>query len=120
LLYKKLSPGNPYSLSRSYIHYISLHEHEHHTSRMVNFDASTPQLKVVKNWIDAYLTFDIKNVEPPISKNFQYQAFPETTDLPKETKENHIERYGEILAGTSKAEVRIQHRRCSQPDIHQP
>ena len=38
---------------------------------MVNVDASTPQLRVVKNWLDAYTSLDTKNLEPFISKNFQ-------------------------------------------------
>jgi len=75
---------------------------------MVELDASTPQLKAVKDWIDAYCTLDMKNVEPLVSKNFQYQAFPETADLPKETKEKHIERFGGMLAAARKFEVRIQ------------
>ena len=76
---------------------------------MVNFDASTPQLKVVKNWIDAYCTLDTKNIEPFISKNYEYQAFPEVADLPKEAKERHLERYGAMLAEASKLEVRTKH-----------
>ena len=74
---------------------------------MVNFDAS-PQLKLVKNWLDAYLTLDIKNIEPFISKSFQYQAFPETTDIPTEEREKHIEKYKEVLSALSKIEVSIQ------------
>jgi len=74
---------------------------------MVELDASTPQLKVVKNWIDAYCTLDMKNVETFISKNFQYQALPETADLPKETGGRHIERYRGLLVAASKLEVRI-------------
>lgn len=74
---------------------------------MVELDASTPQLKVVKNWIDAYCTLDMKNVEPFISKNFQYQGLPETPDLLIETGGSHIERYRGLLVAASKLEVRI-------------
>jgi hypothetical protein len=80
---------------------------------MVNPDVSTPQLKLVKDWIDAYLTLDMNNVEPYISKSFQYQAFPETADLSGESKEIHIERYNNMLAAASKLDVRIRHRRST-------
>ena len=74
---------------------------------MINFDAS-PQLALVKKWFDAYLSLDVKNVEPVISKEFQYQAFPETPEILEEKKEKHIEKYREILAAGSKFEVCIQ------------
>lgn len=76
---------------------------------MVNFDAS-PQLALVKKWLDAYFSLDVKNVEQYISRNFHYQAFPETTDtsIPEEAKEEHIDKYREILAAGSKFEVGIQ------------
>ena len=77
---------------------------------MVDLDASTPQLKAAKDWVDAYCTLDMKNVEPRISKNFQFHTFPETTDIPKEAKGRHIERYREMLSAVSKLEVRIPHR----------
>ena len=44
---------------------------------------------------------------PFISKNFQYQALPETPNLPKETGGSHIERYRGLLVAASKLEVRI-------------
>ena len=87
---------------------------------MVDFDASTPQLKAVKNWLDAYCTLDMKNVEPLISKSFQYEAFPETPYIPKETGGRHIERYKDMLSAASKFEVCIQHPSSSQADIHHP
>ena len=89
---------------------------------MSNFDAS-PQLTLVKNWVDAYISLDIKNVEPLLSKNFQYHTFPETTDLSKEAKERHIERYREMLSAVSKLEVRIQPWKIalgSQTDSYHP
>ena len=73
---------------------------------MTNFDAS-PQLILVKKLLDAYLTLDIKNIEPFVSKNFQYHPFPETTDISTEEKEKHIEKYKEIFAAVSKIEVSI-------------
>ena len=76
---------------------------------MVNFDTSTPQLKVVKNLLDAYSTRDIKNVEPFISKNYQYHALPESLGLPKEDREEHAQRIRETFPLFSKIEVCIQH-----------
>jgi len=80
---------------------------------MVSLDASTPQLRAVKNWLDAFASLDIKNVEPLLSKNFQYHPFPETADIPKEAKEKYTERFGGVLSAASKLEVRVQHRRTT-------
>ena len=80
---------------------------------MIDFNASTPQLKAVKDWIDAYLTLDINKVEPLASKNFEYQPFPETTEFFKESREKHLETFGQLLAATNKFEVRIQHPRTA-------
>ena len=90
---------------------------------MADFDASTPQLRAVKNWIDAYRTLDMKNVEPLISKDFQYQTLPDAIDLPKEETERHLERYRELFSALTKVEVRIQHGEppsSSQTDTHRP
>lgn len=76
-------------------------------------DATTPQLKAVKNLLDAYLTLDVKNVEPFISKNFTFQTFPKIADHPEEAKGAHFERYGTLLNLLKKGEVRLQHRGIS-------
>ena len=78
---------------------------------MSDFDTSTPQLKLAKQWSDAYCSLDIKNVEPLISKDFQYLTFPDTTGLPKEPKERHIERLGMMMTVLNKVDVRTQHQR---------
>jgi len=80
---------------------------------MVDLDASTPQLRAIKNWLDAFISLDIKNVEPLLSKNFQYHPFPETADVPKEAKEKYMERFGGAVSVASKAEVGVQHRRTT-------
>jgi len=80
---------------------------------MADFDASTPQLKAVKNWLDAYCTLNMENVGSLISKNFQYQAFPETPEIPKETKKRHIERYKDMFSAANKFEVCAQRRRTA-------
>jgi len=71
---------------------------------MANINATTPQLRVVKNLFDAYLTLDYKNSEQYVSKNFKFQTFPKTPDLPDETKEGHFERYGALLSLVTKVE----------------
>ena len=80
---------------------------------LTNLNATTPQLTLVKNYLDAYLTLDISKVAPFISKNYTFQTFPKTPDLPDEPKEGHFERFGPLLSNLSKAEVRIQRRRIA-------
>ena len=81
---------------------------------MTLFDAS-PQLTLVKKLHDAYRTLDVKNVEPLISKNFQYYPLPESMGLPKEERREHIQRIGRTFQLFSKIEVCIHHRRnCPQ------
>jgi len=80
---------------------------------MADIDASTPQLKVVKRFLDAYVSLDIKKVDPLMSKDYQYQSLPESIDLPEEAKGGHIQRVGEILALVNKLEVHIQCRRTA-------
>ena len=72
---------------------------------MTNFDANTPQVEVAKKCLEAYFSLDIKKVEPLLSKNYQFQAFPESANLPKETKEQHIERWKAAFGVLTKFEV---------------
>jgi hypothetical protein len=72
---------------------------------MPSLDASTPQLKALHRFIDAYGTLDMDNVKPLLSTDFHFQTFPEIANLPKEAKEKHIERYRELLAGVKNFEV---------------
>ena len=74
---------------------------------MTDINANTPQLKAVKDMIDAYITLDISKVEPFVSKSFKYQTFPKVADLPEEPKAAHIQRFGRMLAVMNKFEVRI-------------
>ena len=78
---------------------------------MVNIDATTPQLKLVKQLLEAYISRDIDKVVPFISKDFKFESFPKTADLPDEAGVAHIQRYGPILTALTKAEVSIQHHR---------
>lgn len=75
---------------------------------MVDFDASPP-LKVVKRWFDAYASLDVNKVEPLVTKNYQYEALPESVGLSKEAREGHVRRIEGKLSMLSKMEVRIQH-----------
>ena len=75
---------------------------------MTNILATTPQLKVVKNLSDTYISLDIKNVEWYFSKNFTFQTFPKIPDLPGEEKGMYAERYGGIMSLLTKSEVCIQ------------
>ena len=76
---------------------------------ITNFDATTPQLKTVKNLMEAYFSLDIKNTEQFLFKDFKFQTFPKIPDLPEEVKGAHFERYGPLFALMSKVEVCIQH-----------
>ena len=73
---------------------------------MANITASTPQLKAVKNFFDAYLTLNIRDVASQVSNNFTFQTFPKIPELPDEEKEKCFERYGSILSSFTKLEVR--------------
>ena len=75
---------------------------------MTNLDDTTPQLKLVKEWLDAYQTLDIKNIKPLTSKNYTYKTFPKTVHPPDETKEAHLERYEPIMASFAKMDVRAR------------
>ena len=72
--------------------------------------ATTPQLKVVKGLLDAYLTLDMKNVHPFVTENYTFETFPKVEGLPDEIKGDHLERYGALFSLLKKIEVRIQHR----------
>lgn len=74
---------------------------------MSNFDATTPQLKLVKGCMDVCITLDINNIAPFISKDYKFQTFPKIADRPDETKEKHFERYGTLLSLLAKLEVRM-------------
>jgi len=88
---------------------------------MVNVNATTPQLKAVKNYLDAYTSLDVNNVERVLSKNFKFQTFPETTDLPEQAKGAYIERFRRASTLMTKMDVRIREPPSnSQTDIHHP
>ena len=75
-----------------------------------NFNATTPQLKVVDRAFQAYRTCDLTNAAPILSKNFVYKPFPKVPDLGDQTKEEHLASLGPKITKLVKLEVRIQRR----------
>ena len=73
-----------------------------------NFNATTPQSKVVESFFWAVVTLDIRNVEPFISKDLKLQTFPKHAALPDEPRANFLEKYGSVLSLLKKIEVRVQ------------
>ena len=73
---------------------------------MANFDASTPQLKVVKKWFDAYSSLDTDKLHPLLSKHYTHQTFPETIHH-GDTKDGHVQKYEGHLPWITKLEVCI-------------
>ena len=88
---------------------------------MPRFD--TPQLKLVKDYADAYCTLDINNIEQHMAKDFKYQTFPKISEIPDQSKEVHIQKWGPILSVMTKEEVRARTlgpASCPQVDIYLP
>lgn len=73
---------------------------------MSSFEATTPQLRAVKDFKDAYGTLDLNNIKPFASKDFKFQSFPKIPELPDETMEEHIERCLPFFSSFTKVEVR--------------
>ena len=77
---------------------------------MTHFDTTTPQLKAVDRLLEAYRSCDTENLAPSLSKNFTYRAFPKSTDVPDQTKEEHIQLFRPVFARLAKIDVRIRHK----------
>jgi len=77
---------------------------------MVALDTSTPQLKVARNWIDAYVAIDIDKIDAIHSKNYKHQTSPKSIGLPEETRDEYTQRLRRMFPLFTKFEVRIQHR----------
>ena len=78
---------------------------------MSTLDASTPQLKVVKNMLDAFASFNFGEFATLVSRNFQYEAFNGVTDLVKLDKESYTEMIQGLSIGVTKMDVSIQQQR---------
>ena len=79
---------------------------------MIDFDCS-PQLKVVKRYIDSFTALDSKDVEPFLSKKVQYQAFPESAFLSDVGSGAFVEKWKGLFAAVSKLEVGIHRRKAA-------
>jgi len=77
---------------------------------MASFEANTPQLKAAKRLIDAYVSLDLNNLEPVLSKDYKYEALPEVPGVPIQTKEAHLQMWKEVYSVVSKLDVRIRQR----------
>ena len=75
---------------------------------MANFDTSTPQLEAVKSVFDAFSSINLSKVGSLLSKNFQYDAFNEVTELAKLNKEELAKSAQRLLTGMTKLDVSIQ------------
>ena len=73
-------------------------------------DGSTPQLRFMDRVFVAYTTCDMNNVAPFLSENFKFSSHPKMTELPEQTKQNHIDVYGPLFARLAKMDVRFKHR----------
>ena len=77
---------------------------------MFNLDASTPQLNIIKNLLDALTSLNFGETATLFSKNFQYEAFNGVTDLAKLDKESYAGMIQGVSAGVTKFEVSVQQR----------
>ena len=85
---------------------MSLYEHKPLKSKM-SFDASTPQLKAVKNMFDALISFDLGKIAALTSKNYQYEAF-NGADLAKLDKESYAAMIQGVSTVVTKVDVSIR------------
>ena len=72
---------------------------------MANINPTTPQLRLVKDWLDSYLALDIKRIEPLITNDYSFKSYPKVADHPDETKGLHAEKWGAVFSVLSKSEV---------------
>jgi hypothetical protein len=86
---------------------------------MANLDASTPQLKVVKKWLDAYSSLDrqrswIRSFRNIINISHSQSIYPD------ETKEEHLQRFRGYLWSQRSKYVSNTENSSSRTDIHHP
>ena len=72
---------------------------------MINFDPSSPQLNLVKQWFESYISLDTDNTDPLLSKNFRYESFPKSSGIPDQSREEHLEIWGTRLSSMDKLDV---------------
>ena len=75
---------------------------------MSNITADTPQLKLVKAWVDSYLSRDLNNLKDQLSDDSTYETFPDAAELPKkESSKDYIAKYRPMFSLFTNLEVRI-------------
>ena len=90
---------------------------------MPTLEATTPQLKVVKELIDAFVSLDMNNIVPYFTtKPYTVQSFPKAAELSsKAENEGGAEKFAALLSLFKKVEVHTQHRvevSSSRADVH--
>ena len=75
---------------------------------MSNIDASTPQLKLVKDWLGAYSSHGSGGLQSYLSTNLKFQTFPlKVAELHDEVTEKRMEAYRLAFSFFTSLEVRI-------------
>lgn len=72
---------------------------------MTNNNATTPQLKALKELGDALASGNIKNAEPLLSKDYIFRTFPKVAELPDLPKEEYLQKMGAVFGAFAKVEV---------------
>lgn len=78
---------------------------------MVNIEATSPQLQLVKDLLEAYCDFDMEKVGELLSKDYKFKTLPKHPDHPDQTKEEHLESYGRKLSLMVQLDVRPRRRK---------
>ena len=75
---------------------------------MVNLEATTPQLKVLRQWADAHHSRDLHDAEPIFSKDFALKMFPKAAVFPDLTREEYLQKYSVAFSLFTNVDVRAQ------------
>ena len=76
---------------------------------MVDINATTPQMKVVKVLVDCFHSRDLRDLEPLISEDFVFKTFPKAPELADLYREEYFLNYGTLFSSFAKVEVCVQH-----------
>lgn len=77
---------------------------------MAILDTTSPLLRIVKGVADACISADVEKARQFLSKDYTFKTFPQTAELPDLSREEYIQKYGEIFRSFAKMEVRIKQR----------
>lgn len=75
---------------------------------MATINPTTPQLKLVRQWVDALVDLDIERTAAVLSKDYKHQRLPKSAGHGEETKEEYITRLKGSLAAFTKFVVCVQ------------